>query len=80
MEPSSLRVPYVQEIAKEALTGVPDRYVRPQHERPILCTTTPLHQVPVIDMSKLLSQDLKVPELEKLHFACKEWGFFQVCH
>ena len=80
MEPTSLTVPFVQEIAKDALTRVPERYVRPLHERPILlsATTTPLPQVPVIDLSKLLSQDLKEPELEKLHYACKEWGFFQV--
>ncbi|KHN25971.1 Protein SRG1 [Glycine soja] len=80
MEPTSLTVPFVQEIAKDALTRVPERYVRPLHERPILlsATTTPLPQVPVIDLSKLLSQDLKEPELEKLHYACKEWGFFQL--
>ncbi|XP_020222833.1 protein SRG1 [Cajanus cajan] len=78
MEPASLTVPFVQEIAKEALTSVPERYVRPYHERPILSTTTPLPQIPVIDLSKLLSQDLKGPELEMLHCACKEWGFFQL--
>jgi len=80
MEPNSLTVPFVQEIAKEALTSVPERYVRPLHERPILSTTTPSPQVPVIDLSKLFSQDLKQTELENLHYACKEWGFFQVCH
>ena len=82
MEPTSLSVPFVQEIAKEALDKVPERYIGPQHERPILSTSTatPLPQVPVIDMSKLLSHDLKGPELEKLHYACKDWGFFQVCH
>jgi len=72
-------VPFVQELAKEALTKVPDRYVRPHHDRPILSsTTTPLPQLPVIDLSKLLSHDLNEPELKKLHYACKEWGFFQV--
>ncbi|KAL2343557.1 hypothetical protein Fmac_004842 [Flemingia macrophylla] len=77
MEPTSLTVPFVQEIAKEPLTGVPERYVRPHHERPIISTTTPLPQVPVIDLSKLLSQDFEETELENLHYACKEWGFFQ---
>ncbi|KAK7368552.1 hypothetical protein VNO80_10579 [Phaseolus coccineus] len=76
--PTSLTVPFVQEIAKEALTSVPERYVRPLHERPILSTTTPLPQVPIIDLSKLFSQDLKETELENLHCACKEWGFFQL--
>ncbi|TKY59762.1 Codeine O-demethylase [Spatholobus suberectus] len=78
MEPTALVVPSVQEIVKEGLTRIPDRYVRPHHERPILSTSASLPQVPVIDLSKLLSQDLKGPELEKLHYACKEWGFFQI--
>jgi len=78
----SLIVPSVQEIVKESLTRVPERYVRPYHDRPIISTITPLPQVPIIDLSKLLSHDLNIkgPELDKLHSACKEWGFFQVCH
>jgi hypothetical protein len=80
MEIKSLIVPSVQEIVKEPLTKVPERYVRPHHDRPILSTITPLPQLPVIDLSILLSQDLNLKghELEKLHYACKEWGFFQV--
>ncbi|KAM7251192.1 hypothetical protein ACFE04_023075 [Oxalis oulophora] len=34
-----------------------------------------MSQFPVIDMSKLLTQD---SELQKLHSACIEWGFFQL--
>ncbi|KAK7319165.1 hypothetical protein RJT34_03883 [Clitoria ternatea] len=76
---ASLTVPSVQEIAREGLKSVPERYVRPQHERPILSsTTTPLPQVPVVDLSKLLSQEFKQSELENLNYACKEWGFFQL--
>ncbi|XP_027343295.1 uncharacterized protein LOC113855864 [Abrus precatorius] len=78
MKPTSLTVPLVQEIAKEGLAIVPERYVLPHNERPIISTTTPLPQIPVIDLSKLLSQNLKGSELEKLHYACKEWGFFQL--
>ncbi|MED6118660.1 hypothetical protein PIB30_004709 [Stylosanthes scabra] len=37
-----------------------------------------LAHVPVIDMVKLLSQHHKEPELQKLHYACKDWGFFQL--
>lgn len=77
-----LIVPSVQEIVKGQLTKVPERYVRPHHDYPIISTTTPLPQLPVIDFTKLLSQDLnlKGPELHKLHSACKQWGFFQVCY
>ncbi|KAK7359522.1 hypothetical protein VNO77_01483 [Canavalia gladiata] len=80
MELNSLLVPSVQEMVKEGLKSVPERYVRPHHERPIFSSTTatPLPQIPVIDFSKLLSQHLKGPELENLHHACKEWGFFQL--
>ncbi|KAJ0020747.1 hypothetical protein Pint_31371 [Pistacia integerrima] len=37
--------------------------------------TLRLPSVPVIDLQKLASVDY---ELERLHLACKEWGFFQV--
>ncbi|XP_058728283.1 oxoglutarate-dependent flavonoid 7-O-demethylase 1-like [Vicia villosa] len=40
--------------------------------------TDSLQQLPIIDLGKLLSQDMKGAELEKLGFACKEWGFFQL--
>ncbi|KAK7359523.1 hypothetical protein VNO77_01484 [Canavalia gladiata] len=80
MEVRSVQVPSVQEMAKEGLKSIPERYVRPHHERPIFSsnTATPLPQIPVIDLSKLLSQRHKGPELENLHHACKEWGFFQL--
>ncbi|MED6193654.1 hypothetical protein PIB30_021629 [Stylosanthes scabra] len=80
MEISNISVPSVQEIAKDSLTAIPDRYVRPHHERPILSATATdiLPQVPVIDMAKLLSQHLNEPELDNLHHACKHWGFFQL--
>jgi hypothetical protein len=80
MDITSILVPSVQELAKEPLTQVPDRYVLPDQETVVLSNNTSLPQVPVIDFSKLLSEDLNLKnhELEKLHCACKEWGFFQV--
>ncbi|KAL2343555.1 hypothetical protein Fmac_004840 [Flemingia macrophylla] len=79
MKATSITVPFVQEIAKEVLTTVPERYVRPHHDRPILSTnTTPLPHIPVIDLSNLMSQTLQESELQKLHSACKDWGFFQL--
>ncbi|KAK7319167.1 hypothetical protein RJT34_03885 [Clitoria ternatea] len=76
MDLSSTLVPSVQELAKKSLTKVPDQYVIPEGESVLASTATSLPQVPVIDLSKLLSIDLK--ELEKLNYACKEWGFFQM--
>ncbi|WVZ10686.1 hypothetical protein V8G54_015216 [Vigna mungo] len=72
--------PCVKELAKEALSKVPERYVLPNIDPPILSNTQSLSdQIPVIDLANLfLPQEHKPPELEKLHLACKQWGFFQV--
>ncbi|KAK1423668.1 hypothetical protein QVD17_18975 [Tagetes erecta] len=76
----SLPVPSVQElITKEPLTKVPPRYIRPDQDSRIIPSppsSTP--QVPIIDMERLLSQDLVQSEVEKLHLACRDWGFFQL--
>jgi len=76
---TSLLVPSVQELAKQNLSSVPQRYIQPQHqEQTVLSSQQPngILEIPVIDMQRLLSQESS--ELEKLHLACKEWGFFQV--
>ncbi|KAF5950102.1 hypothetical protein HYC85_012095 [Camellia sinensis] len=83
---ASLKVPSVQELAKEPHTTVPPRYVRPQSDRAHLSVTisvdntTCLPEVPVISMQRLLCGDNLVnsSELEKLRHSCKGWGFFQV--
>ncbi|OAY25049.1 protein SRG1 [Manihot esculenta] len=74
---SSLPVPSVQELARESLNKVPSQYVRPDVE-PSIANKAALHQVPVIDMQKLISGDNMDLELVKFHQACKEWGFFQL--
>ncbi|XP_059294632.1 thebaine 6-O-demethylase-like [Lycium ferocissimum] len=72
----SLKVPVVQELAKQQLAAVPPRYIRDDMEEPMFTSILP--QVPVIDMEKLLAIGDDNSELERLHFACKEWGFFQL--
>ncbi|MFS7954225.1 putative codeine 3-O-demethylase [Helianthus anomalus] len=75
----SLPVPNVQELAKEPLTRVPSRYIRPDQDSPIISTLPSSRpQVPVIDMERLSSQDYVHLEVQKLHLACREWGFFQL--
>ncbi|RVW95249.1 Protein SRG1 [Vitis vinifera] len=75
---SSLLVPCVQELVKEPLTAVPHRYVRPEQDSPVLSNATDsMPHVPIIDLHRLLSADFTHSELEKLHRACQEWGFFQ---
>ncbi|XP_045825559.1 protein SRG1-like [Trifolium pratense] len=76
MDITSIVVPSVQELAKEQLTVVPDQYVIQDQETVVLSSL----QVPVLDLGKLLSEDLnlKGQELKRLDYACKEWGFFQL--
>ncbi|XP_027361943.1 protein SRG1-like [Abrus precatorius] len=73
---TTLHVPSVLELAKQPITQVPQRYLRPNQDPPIEYNTTPLPQLPVIDLNKLCSED--AAELQKLDHACKEWGFFQL--
>ncbi|KAF3450450.1 hypothetical protein FNV43_RR06532 [Rhamnella rubrinervis] len=86
LEGNSLSVPSVQELAKDpSLSTVPPRYIRHHQDPPIIpfITSSSLPQVPVIDMKKLLihldhQEEFMGSELEKFHFACKDWGFFQL--
>lgn len=70
---SSILVPSVQELAKQPITEIPPRYIRPDllHRFPIASAAS---EIPVIDMSNFHSD----AELARLHSACKNWGFFQV--
>lgn len=75
----SLIVPSVQELAKDSIINIPSRYVNEtvhQLGGPVDRLSTSL--VPVIDLEKLLHGKSMDSELDKLHLACKEWGFFQV--
>ncbi|KAI3831891.1 hypothetical protein MKX03_022263 [Papaver bracteatum] len=78
----SLFVPNVQELAKQSIAEVPDRYIRiDQDMLADVSTTSAINQaVPVINLNSLLSPESIVGDLElkRLHSACKEWGFFQV--
>ncbi|KAL5774127.1 hypothetical protein ACOSP7_011684 [Xanthoceras sorbifolium] len=75
----SLIVPSVQELAKQPIINIPPRYLRSDLEPPILHHHTCLSSVPIIDFHKLAATgDSMDCELERLHSACKDWGFFQV--
>lgn len=75
---SSLKVPIVQDLARDALDTVPPRYVHPDLDSIIVSDQSSSSQVPVVDMKMLLAGDSVDAELDKLHNACQEWGFFQV--
>ncbi|KAK3206640.1 hypothetical protein Dsin_020686 [Dipteronia sinensis] len=74
----AVAVPFVQELAKKPLINIPPRYVRPDQDPLESLNSSSSSQIPVIDMQKLLSHDFVDSELQKLHQACKEWGFFQL--
>ncbi|XP_026437369.1 codeine O-demethylase-like [Papaver somniferum] len=80
----SLFVPStVQELARQSLAEVPTRYIRYDQDtlsNNISGTSSTDQSVPVIDLQKLMSPEPNIYELEldKLHSACKVWGFFQV--
>ncbi|TKY49256.1 SRG1 protein [Spatholobus suberectus] len=77
---TSLLVPSVQELAKQKLPTVPQRYIQPQHEDMVIISeeANRVLGIPVIDMHRLLSAESGGSELDKLDLACKEWGFFQL--
>ena len=76
-------MPNVQELAKKTITFVPPRYLRPDQQDPPLLNInstssfSSIH-VPLIDFNCLVSGDSMDSELDKLHSACKDWGFVQV--
>ncbi|CAN6980223.1 unnamed protein product [Brassica rapa subsp. trilocularis] len=77
---SSIIVPSVQEMVKEKMvTTVPPRYVRPDQDKTEITDGSGLNtEIPIIDMKRLCSSTTMHSEVEKLDFACKEWGFFQL--
>ncbi|KAK6124121.1 hypothetical protein DH2020_042147 [Rehmannia glutinosa] len=74
---SSLKVPIVQELAKDKLETVPSRYIRLDHNHHLRSNLSSLPEIPIIDMQNLFDPDSIDSELGKLHNACQEWGFFQ---
>lgn len=76
-ESKSGSVPSVKELAKQPMSAIPHRYLHLNQEPP-LSGAVGSHQLPVIYVNKLLSTRSADSELQNLHSACKEWGFFQV--
>lgn len=68
----------VQSLSDSGSIMIPDRYVRPLTERPVI---DPLDEVniPMIDLSGLFSSDPDLVRVtrEQVGEACREWGFFQ---
>ncbi|KAH7687634.1 (S)-norcoclaurine synthase protein [Dioscorea alata] len=77
----SLPVDSVQALASSLTTSdhIPTRYIRPEAEsEPVIISGDAEDDIPVIDFHKLLDHELSEAESSKLHFACQNWGFFQL--
>ncbi|XP_031276817.1 protein SRG1-like [Pistacia vera] len=73
----SIPVPNVQEMVRKEPAKIPDRYIRNDEDNPPITDMSHLSsEIPVINLSLLSTGETE--ELNKLDFACKEWGFFQV--
>ncbi|KAI3868165.1 hypothetical protein MKW92_016998 [Papaver armeniacum] len=78
---NGLSVPSVQELAKLTLAEIPSRYIcTDEHLLTMSASTIDNETIPVIDLQSLLSPEPVIGklELDRLHSACKEWGFFQL--
>ncbi|GJX14947.1 ribonuclease H-like domain-containing protein [Tanacetum coccineum] len=64
------------------LKDIPSRYIRPEIELDEEVLIDESLHIPVIDISKLavVGQPGYDDELENLHVACRDWGFFQVTY
>ncbi|RVW78933.1 oxoglutarate-dependent flavonoid 7-O-demethylase 1 [Vitis vinifera] len=68
----------IQELAKQPMATVPQIFLLEDQERPVLRENAALPDIPTIDMKRLIMSETTDFELDKLHSACKEWGFFQL--
>ncbi|KAG6581393.1 protein SRG1-like [Cucurbita moschata] len=76
---TSIIVPSVLELAKQPLSKIPLRYERADQDPPMVSDRDSGPSVPVVDLHRLAVGDsAAASELDKLHSACKEWGFFQI--
>lgn len=62
----------VQSLSDSGIPVIPDRYIKPPPERPLIISGNKQHDIPVID----LGDDAKA--YNQISEACREWGFFQV--
>ncbi|PWA53947.1 Isopenicillin N synthase [Artemisia annua] len=65
----------VQSLSDSGELSIPDRYIKPQPERPSLSVLNDM-DIPIIDFNGLVTS----PEatMKQISKACREWGFFQL--
>ncbi|KAK7412534.1 hypothetical protein VNO78_03998 [Psophocarpus tetragonolobus] len=69
----------IQEIIKNPLTSVPQRYIQLPYNEPSTLPDENLGQtLPTINLNRLIHGEDTQLELQKLNSACRDWGFFQL--
>lgn len=75
----SLPVANVQALAATSkdMTEIPHRYIRSDVDVDVVVSGGD-HEIPIIDLSRLLDPAYAEAEAARLKFACEDWGFFQL--
>ncbi|KAK8577194.1 hypothetical protein V6N13_122186 [Hibiscus sabdariffa] len=77
----------VQSLSESGLEMIPDRYVKPLSDRPIINRSEGGNSevaadvnIPLIDLTGLTDDETELPPttMDGISSACREWGFFQV--
>lgn len=71
----------VQSLSEGCKDSIPDRYIKPPTDRPIVDTSSYDDiNIPIIDLGGLNGDDLDVHAsiLKQISDACRDWGFFQI--
>ncbi|MED6207753.1 hypothetical protein PIB30_038663 [Stylosanthes scabra] len=79
-ESSSSSVLNVQELIKNPLTSIPSCYIRPHNANESEIVSAADEEIPTINLKCLIhgGEEASQIELQKLHSACRDWGFFQL--
>ncbi|KAH9307530.1 hypothetical protein KI387_035441, partial [Taxus chinensis] len=74
----TISIPVVQELGAKDPDALPQRYIRGK-QASITTVSNHSNSIPMIDMALLsINHECRQQVMEKLAFACQEWGFFQV--
>lgn len=71
----------LQEMVKKPIHSIPSRYLVDQDAAISYLPgedSSPVAEIPVLDVKNLFDEENKISQLQKFHSACTEWGIFQV--
>ena len=82
MEAASNKIVHRDGITDDAFTSdsgdIPEKYIRTnEHRASAVVGEDEPHELPVVDMARLLDPESSASETSKLGSACRDWGFFQ---